>query len=80
MSNLVVLLDVLIVGGLVVSAILACHFEKLLSSVIALGVPRRAMLTFSPPSSCSTPPTWPSLRPPSARPSPRRCSSSPCGK
>ena len=38
MSNLVVLLDVLIVGGLVVSAILACHFEKLLSSVIALGV------------------------------------------
>ena len=38
MSNLVVLLDVLIVGGLVVSAILACHFEKLLSSVIALGI------------------------------------------
>ena len=38
MSNLLVLLDVLIVGGMVVSAILACHFEKLLSSVIALGV------------------------------------------
>ena len=38
MSNLVVFLDVLIVGGIVVSAILACHFEKLLSSVIALGV------------------------------------------
>ena len=38
MSNLAILLDVLIVGGMVVSAILACHFEKLLSSVIALGV------------------------------------------
>ena len=38
MSNLVVILDVLIVSGVVVSAILACHFEKLLSSVIALGV------------------------------------------
>ncbi len=38
MSNLLVLLDVLIVGGMVVSAILACHFEKLLSAVIALGV------------------------------------------
>ncbi len=38
MSNLVVLLDVLIVCGMVVSAILACHFEKLLSSVIALSI------------------------------------------
>ncbi len=38
MSNLVVVLDVLIVLGVVVSAVLACHFEKLLSSVIALGV------------------------------------------
>ena len=38
MSNLAILLDVLIVGGMVISAILACHFEKLLSSVIALGV------------------------------------------
>ena len=38
MSSLVVILDVLIVLGVVVSAILACHFEKLLSSVVALGV------------------------------------------
>ncbi|MBQ9685510.1 MAG: DUF4040 domain-containing protein [Oscillospiraceae bacterium] len=38
MSNLIVILDVLIVSGVVVSAVLACHFEKLLSSVIALGV------------------------------------------
>ena len=38
MSNLVVLLDILIVSGVVVSAILACHSEKLLSAVIALGV------------------------------------------
>ena len=38
MSNLVVLLDILIVSGMVVSAILACHSEKLLSAVIALGV------------------------------------------
>ena len=38
MSNLMVLLDILIVTGLCVSAILACHFEKLLSAVIALGV------------------------------------------
>jgi uncharacterized MnhB-related membrane protein len=33
-----IVLDVLIVLGIVVSAVLACHFEKLLSSVIALGV------------------------------------------
>ena len=38
MSNLVVVLDVLVILGMVVSAILAVHFEKLLSSVIALGV------------------------------------------
>ena len=38
MSSLVVVLDILIVAGIVVSAVLACHFEKLLSSVIALGV------------------------------------------
>ena len=38
MSNLVVLLDILIVSGMVVSAILASHSEKLLSAVIALGV------------------------------------------
>lgn len=38
MSNLMVILDILIVTGLCVSAILACHFEKLLSAVIALGV------------------------------------------
>ena len=38
MNNIVALLDILVVGGVVVSAILACHFEKLLSAVIALGV------------------------------------------
>ncbi len=38
MSNLAALLDVLIVLGVVVSAILACHFEKLLSAVISLSV------------------------------------------
>ncbi len=38
MSNLMVILDVLIVLGLVTSAILAVHFEKLLSAAIALGV------------------------------------------
>ena len=37
MSNLIVVLTVLVILGMVVSAILACHFEKLLSSVIALG-------------------------------------------
>ena len=37
MSNIVALLDVLIVLGVVVSAVLACHLEKLLSAVIALG-------------------------------------------
>ena len=38
MSNLVVLLDILVVSGVVISAILACHSEKLLSAVISLGV------------------------------------------
>ena len=38
MSSLLVLLDVLVVLGLVVSAILACHFDSLISSVVALGV------------------------------------------
>ena len=38
MSNLIVVLNILVVTGMVVSAILAVHFEKLLSSVIALGV------------------------------------------
>ena len=38
MSNFVVVLDILVVCGMVGSAILAVHFEKLLSSVIALGV------------------------------------------
>ena len=38
MSNLVVILNILVVAGMVVSAILAVHFEKLLSSVIALSV------------------------------------------
>ena len=38
MSELVVILNALILLGIVVSAILAVHCEKLLSSVIALGV------------------------------------------
>ena len=38
MSNIVVILDILIICGLVASAVLAVYFEKLLSSVIALGV------------------------------------------
>ena len=38
MSNLIVLLNVLVVVGMVVSALLAVHFEKLLSAVIALSV------------------------------------------
>ena len=38
MSELVVILNALILSGVVVSAILAVHCEKLLSSVIALGV------------------------------------------
>lgn len=38
MSNLVVILNVLVVLGMVVSAILAVRMENLLSAVIALGV------------------------------------------
>ena len=38
MSNLIVILNVLVVLGLVTSAILAVHFEKLLSAVIALAI------------------------------------------
>ena len=38
MSNVMMILDLLVVLGLVVSAILAVHFEKLLSAVISLGV------------------------------------------
>lgn len=38
MSNLMMILDIVVVLGVVVSAVLAVHFEKLLSSVIALGV------------------------------------------
>jgi len=38
MTNVVALLDILVVSGVVISAILACNMEKLLSSVIALGV------------------------------------------
>ena len=38
MSNVIVVLNVLIVSGMVISAILATHFDNLLSSVIALGV------------------------------------------
>lgn len=38
MSEIIVVLNGLIIVGMVVSAIMAVHFEKLLSSVIALGV------------------------------------------
>ena len=38
MSNVMMILDILIVLGLVVSAVMAVHFEKLLSAVISLGV------------------------------------------
>jgi len=38
MNNAMIILDILVVTGLCVSAILACHFEKLLSAVIALSV------------------------------------------
>ena len=36
--TMVTILDIVIVLGLVISAVLACHFENLLSAVIALGV------------------------------------------
>ena len=39
MSNLIVVLNVLVVIGLVVSAVLAVHFEKLLSSPMGGGYP-----------------------------------------
>jgi uncharacterized MnhB-related membrane protein len=35
---MITILNILVILGLVVSAILAVHFEKLLSAVIALGV------------------------------------------
>ncbi len=38
MSNLIVILNLLVLLGMVISAVLAVRFEKLLSSVIALGV------------------------------------------
>ena len=38
MSEIIVVLNVLIIVGMVVAAIMAVLFEKLLSSVIALGV------------------------------------------
>ena len=38
MSELIVILNALILLGIIVSAVLAVHCEKLLSSVIALGV------------------------------------------
>ena len=38
LSSLMIILDVFVILGLVVSAILAVHFEKLLSAVIALSV------------------------------------------
>jgi len=38
MIDIVVILNVLIVLGMVISAILAVHFENLLSSVIALSI------------------------------------------
>lgn len=38
MSNLLVILNVIVVSGLVISALVASTSEKLLSSVIALGM------------------------------------------
>ncbi len=38
MTDMITILNILVILGLVVSAILAVHFEKLLSAVIALGV------------------------------------------
>ena len=38
MTELTTILNILVILGLVVSAILAVHFEKLLSAVIALSV------------------------------------------
>ena len=36
--DMITILNILVILGLVVSAILAVHFEKLLSAVIALGI------------------------------------------
>ena len=38
MSNIMVILDIFVVTGLCVSAILACHLDNLLSAFIALSV------------------------------------------
>ena len=38
MSELIVILNVLIILGMLIAAVMAVHFEKLLSSIIALGV------------------------------------------
>ena len=38
MSEIIVVLNVLIILGMVVSAVMAVQFDKLLSSIIALGV------------------------------------------
>lgn len=38
MSNLVIVLNIIIVSGMVISAVLAVHLEKLLSAIVALGV------------------------------------------
>jgi len=38
MNNGIVILNALVMIGIIVTAVLAVHFEKLLSSVIALGV------------------------------------------
>ena len=38
LREIIVVLNVLILVGMVVAAVMAVHFEKLLSSVIALGV------------------------------------------
>lgn len=38
MSNAIVILNTLVIAGIVIAALLAVRFEKLLSSVIAMGV------------------------------------------
>ncbi len=38
MSELIVILNALILAGMVISAVMAVHFEKMLSSIIALSV------------------------------------------
>ena len=49
MSELIVILNVLVILGMVVSAIMAVHFEKLLSTVIALGVTGLSLIHISEP-------------------------------